>query len=285
MTKDEALDLALEALEYIDREDNDRDFLFPFQCAMLDKAITAVKQARALDKKAENARELGLDYEPVLKDNSNYRYDPPVAEPVAWMYESVCGNDFASRHTPPDYAKNIRPLYTTPPAQPTPEQKRPQNCGTGYCSCVECVMEPAPVQADAWPCLIAEADFEQNTITLKMQCSDYKVGAGQHWLHTTPPAQPAPVQEPVVFYRCNGCGHAYEQVHPTSCDCMEAGGFDRVEYYTTPPAQRQWVGTVDCIGLALDLEAQAKRVESQTVQRTMLAAANGLRIIDKESKT
>jgi hypothetical protein len=50
-------------------------------------------------------------------------------------------------------------------------------------------------------------------------------------------AQPAPVQEPVVFYRCNGCGHAYEQVHPTSCDCMEAGGFDRVEYYTTPPAQ------------------------------------------------
>jgi hypothetical protein len=50
-------------------------------------------------------------------------------------------------------------------------------------------------------------------------------------------------------------------------------------------AQRQWVGTVDCIGLALDLEAQAKRVESQTVQRTMLAAANGLRIIDKESKT
>jgi hypothetical protein len=29
-----------------------------------DKAITAIKQARALDKMAENARELGLDYEP-----------------------------------------------------------------------------------------------------------------------------------------------------------------------------------------------------------------------------
>ena len=24
-----------------------------------------------------------------------------------------------------------------------PVQKRPPNCGTGYCSCVECVMEPA----------------------------------------------------------------------------------------------------------------------------------------------
>lgn len=22
------------------------------------------------------------------------------------------------------------------------KQKRPQNCGTGYCSCIECVMEP-----------------------------------------------------------------------------------------------------------------------------------------------
>jgi hypothetical protein len=28
---------------------------------------------------------------------------------------------------------------------------RPQNCGTGYCSCVECVVEPAPVQEPvAW---------------------------------------------------------------------------------------------------------------------------------------
>jgi hypothetical protein len=54
------------------------------------------------------------------------------------------------------------------------------------------------------------------------------------------------VQEPVVFYRCNGCGHAYEQVHPTSCDCMEAGGFERVEYYTTPPAAQPAVP--DAIG-------------------------------------
>jgi len=45
----------------------------------------------------------------------------PAQEPVAWMYESVCGNDFAIRHDPPDYAKNIRPLYITPPAaQPAP---------------------------------------------------------------------------------------------------------------------------------------------------------------------
>jgi hypothetical protein len=64
MTKDEALKLALEALEtlMIERE------------SIYDKAITAIKEALtndALEKKAENARELGLDYE-------------PEQEPVAW---------------------------------------------------------------------------------------------------------------------------------------------------------------------------------------------------------
>lgn len=45
-----------------------------------------------------------------------------------------------------------------------------------------------PVQEPVgWPCVIAEADFEQNTITVEMQCSDYKVSAGQHWLYTAPP--------------------------------------------------------------------------------------------------
>jgi hypothetical protein len=68
MTKDEALDLALEELE------NCADLLKVFDApidscvgaSMLqaEKAITAIKQVRALDKKAENARELGLDYEP-----------------------------------------------------------------------------------------------------------------------------------------------------------------------------------------------------------------------------
>ena len=39
----------------------------------------------------------------------------------------------------------------------------------------------------AWPCLIDSADFSENTITLVMQCEDYKVSAGTHWLSTTPP--------------------------------------------------------------------------------------------------
>ena len=39
----------------------------------------------------------------------------------------------------------------------------------------------------AWPCVIAEADFSGNTVTLTMQCTDYKVSAGKHWLSNTPP--------------------------------------------------------------------------------------------------
>jgi hypothetical protein len=82
MTKDEALDLALEALLRSKKAvSGDLDLA---SCAYgsndpdghrytdakkalstLKQAITAIKQARALDKMAENARELGLDYEPV----------------------------------------------------------------------------------------------------------------------------------------------------------------------------------------------------------------------------
>jgi hypothetical protein len=66
----------------------------------------------ALDKKAENARELGLDYEPA-----------PVQEPVAWgVFEGNLHDMFFSR-TEADYMAylkgahaEVRPLYTTPPA-------------------------------------------------------------------------------------------------------------------------------------------------------------------------
>ena len=57
MTKDEALKLALETLEYAG----------PSWIDARQPAITAIKEAlanEALEKMAENARELGLDYEP-----------------------------------------------------------------------------------------------------------------------------------------------------------------------------------------------------------------------------
>jgi hypothetical protein len=147
MTKDEALDLALEALDIVK--------IHFTQNRHVNEAITAIKQARALDKKADNARELGLDYEPVLKDNSNYRYDPPVAEPVQSCYCPNCeamGKELAALKAQPAPVQEPvawamyqrgrlqsfwldkgdaydfeftsehewKPLYTTPPAAPVP---------------------------------------------------------------------------------------------------------------------------------------------------------------------
>jgi hypothetical protein len=60
MTKDEALRLALKTLEYAG----------PSWIEARQPAITAIKEAlanEALDRMAENARELGLDYEPAQR--------------------------------------------------------------------------------------------------------------------------------------------------------------------------------------------------------------------------
>lgn len=75
-------------------------------------------------------------------------------------------------------------------------------------------------------------------------------------------AQPEPaaptVVEPVIFWRCKGCQHAYESDRPSSCDCMSDAGFERVEYYATPPraARRMRSVTYVCPVCAASLERQ-----------------------------
>ena len=101
MTKDEALDLALEALGMYQAAGfgNSTDFNKQHEAFYkAQTAITAIKQARALDKKAENARELGLDYEPVpenfmdaLRFDVAMRDAAPVQEPVAYPEGDVVG--------------------------------------------------------------------------------------------------------------------------------------------------------------------------------------------------
>ena len=145
MTKDEALDLAMEAIarsgdflfNWHDCEPNNEHEMSRYQevLAMNEKAFTAIKQARALDKKAENARELGLDYEPAQQEPFGYfRYDlrldawvqnragltgtplytspPAQQEPVAWMTKT--GSVWKTKADETD-----TPLYTSPPAQRT----------------------------------------------------------------------------------------------------------------------------------------------------------------------
>ena len=73
-----------------------------------------------------------------------------------------------------------------------PAQKRPQNCGTGYCSCIECVMEPAQ-------------------------------------------------QEPVAFLVDDDLYYPEE----IDWESLQEQGHTVVPLYTSPPAQRTWVGLTD----------------------------------------
>jgi len=105
MTK-EALKLALEALEDLGMKhyESTGEVLYK-------ETFTAIKEAlanEALEKMAENARELGLDYE-------------PEQEPVAWRawvskFPQGTGSDwvYVTKPIMKDSIHN-QPLYTTPP--------------------------------------------------------------------------------------------------------------------------------------------------------------------------
>jgi hypothetical protein len=92
MTKDEALKMALEVMR------NQGDVSVDEWIAT-EKAIKDALANEALEKMAENARELGLDYE-------------PEQEPVAWAKFSAKGNIIDLLSEPDD---DYTPLYTAPP--------------------------------------------------------------------------------------------------------------------------------------------------------------------------
>jgi hypothetical protein len=162
----------------------------------LQPAVTAIKQAladSALDRMAENARELGLDYEPAPVpmahivgeiDHTGKVWKPvqpaPVQEPVAWaMYQrgrlqsfwldkgDAYDFEFTSEH-------EWKPLYTTPPAA-----------------------QPAPVQPVA---SLKEVDVLMMAEAHGIDPSTKGLyGFYIDCISNQPAAQPAPVQEPVAM--------------------------------------------------------------------------------------
>jgi hypothetical protein len=249
MTTDEAMDLALEALEVNNQawkslaDSGDAGFWEaeeqPFYELSV-KAITAIKKVRALDKKAENARELGLDYEPVLKDNSNYRYDPPVAEPVAW------NTGVLPLYPEMKDGETISVEYTTPPAQPAPVQEPLPPDDESICEDWISASDSDGVAYDG-PSFergyklgqIAERDAVRPRPEIRGVRSEFEA------MFATPPAQPSPVQEPVAFFDW------YDNAHWGNEDFKEGchRSWNAAIKYTTPPnvatplaAQRQWVG-------------------------------------------
>jgi hypothetical protein len=95
---------------------------------------------QALDKKAENARELGLDYEPaqysdIVSDGGldpRNKFDKPAQqEPIAWRVKwPAFGGGYkwvmVDKPTMVDAGFVNEALYTSPPAQPVQDNPRPR---------------------------------------------------------------------------------------------------------------------------------------------------------------
>jgi hypothetical protein len=140
----------------------------PYAAGTSRKAITAIKEVLAEHAMRETQR-LGQEIEQKIgcvNHDCDQCKAQPEQEPVAWVSEDVCKGQYIDgrpRKIWWECEKGVgTAFYTTPPQR----------------------TEQEPV---AWPCLIDSADFSENTITLVMQCEDYKVTAGTHWLSTTPP--------------------------------------------------------------------------------------------------
>ena len=121
MNKDEALDLALEALEYWAVRDE-----FNKQTS---EAITAIKQARSAPYVASpRVQDTEAHYKSVIEGVQklfNDKRSQPASvqsaergEPVAWIYSRGAAKVVSMNYVP---GVRATPLYTTPPAAPVQE--------------------------------------------------------------------------------------------------------------------------------------------------------------------
>jgi hypothetical protein len=202
MTKDEALDLALEELE------NCADLLKVFEAPIdscvgatmlqAEAAITAIKQARALDKKAENARELGLDYEPA---------DGTQVSKVWWDGEKLMAKPIP-----------LEDIYQ-PVQEPVGLIARLKNPEQHY-------EFTDPKKANA--VLMSLCQEAADALAVPVQPMAHIVGEIDHTGKVWKPVQPAPVQEPVAWPMEEQPDGSIIPVDPSELPS---------DYFTTPPAQ------------------------------------------------
>ncbi len=214
----------------------------------------------------------------------------PVQEPVAWMHwlngpcrvwmnkdEAMMELDRLNREYPVDsHARKMRPLVfgdTTPPAAPVQDDPDEQ---------VIRERDEAEAIADALAEKIAAiTGCEIGEHTSANSPWHSALDAADEFLASRPPAQAAPVQEPVAWREFDGEGgytyFAYENNETWRDDYIERNGEKYADWveplYTTPPAQPapvQEPGTlnIDRLGQWLDASLKERAAQRQWVGLT-----------------
>ena len=280
MNKDEALYLALEALGLYQAAGfgNSTDFNKQHEAFYkAQTAIIAIKQARA-DHTDDNLEMVAAPVQP---------FDHQQAANTA-LRESMNRSVAIAKNTVPT------------------AYKRPQNCGTGYCSCVECVMEPAPVQE---PVLKDNSNYRYDPPVAEPVQSCYCPNCEAA-------AQPAPVQDKVTLIQTNvGIGErameAYEAAkerdradfaaptvqepfgyleiedieshseYPHNCrnvNLWHEGGEGMVAIYITPPAAQRRIEELE----AQLMQMQGRELKLQMALNTPAAQRQWVGLTDEE---
>jgi hypothetical protein len=193
MDKDEALKLALEALESCDQVYGSEGSYQYFSQSMVDKAISAIKQALAapVQKRPPNCGTSYCSCIECIMPPAQPAPVQPVQEPVAWIDSvmeqaqvfasawSLVGSrfDYGNGLEEAEQAKaELRAMLASPPAaQPAPYAVHLNHCNIGECEGVCKYLD------DDCPAL-KHADMKAK------------------WDRPTPPAQPAPVQPIIGSY-------------------------------------------------------------------------------------
>lgn len=105
----------------------------------------------------------------------------PQGEPDFWGSGDGCWVRATDKLARPDASRFNIPLYAAP-SQPV---NRPQNCGTSFCSCIECVCEPEPTGMPELPepDLLIDADLDSD--------APYRACSVDLMMHTTDIHQPS----------------------------------------------------------------------------------------------
>ena len=161
--------------------------------------------------------------------------------------ESLSMNDYSgyeiSKHETYKIDNAITALTEALAEQPA--QKRPQNCGTGYCSCIECVMEPEQQEPEQ-----QEPDWKYRLIAQHEETILWQAKRIAELLDA-----PQPPAQPIIKSYLEKDNSAHKK-HKAWLVEFENGeqelhfeeqsvGETQIPLYIFPPAQRTWVGLTD----------------------------------------